>query len=170
MKRFRISELLFLMIGIILIASSMLLMKYEVSLVKLFNLHLSPGDPFQASYYSTPEVPSSPTPVPTQTPMIGESTKLSVYLTSPANLSKITRVKSPKTPQMLVFKFEVYPKRTESTFELLFKDKVVSTSTLPGNGTGMHEVSIPLPSSGLYQWRVKTTDITSELRTLILRD
>ena len=141
--------------------------------MKLFNLHLSPGDPFEASYYTASETDAAPAltnSMATPSSLFGESPKLSLYLAIPKNQATISRPKKFKTDATLSFRFEVYPKDANSTFELLFKNEVVTQMQISGNRTGIHELSIPFPKAGLYQWSVKVNDITSELRTLILRD
>jgi hypothetical protein len=172
--RFRMSEWLFLTFGMFLMLSSLFLLKNDYSLVMLFNLHLSPGDPFEASYYTAPAPTALPAPVAsaasTPTPVLAESSKVSVYLLSPANQSVVQKSKKSGRPTSLTFKFEVEPKASAATFELLFRNQVVKSFAEAGNASGIHEISLPFSKPGLYQWRVKAIDITSELRTVIIHE
>jgi hypothetical protein len=177
MKKFRTSEIVFMSIGLGLMMSSFFLLANNISLVKFFNLHQAPGDPFQASYYSEPvaspvmaQTPT-PTPIPTPVPVVTESTKLSLYLVSPLNQAVITHAKkSAGTHEKVLFKFEAYPKNSPVTFELLLKDQIIYSNSVPSSDTVKREISVEIEKAGLYQWRVKATDIISEIRTFTLRN
>jgi len=180
MKKFRRSELSFLVVGLILIMSSIVLLVNNISLVKFFNLKLVSSDPFEAYYYTvpnaspTPQMPlSTPTPQAqsvTPAPLVEESKELSIYMVSPINQALIQVQKNRKSANTLLFKFEVYPKNTSATLEMLYKDKVVLTKDVTGSSTGSYEISIPIPDPGLYQWRVKAIDKTSELRSFVINE
>ena len=181
MKKFRLSEIIFMLIGLILTFSSILLLHYNISLVQFFNLHLSPGDPFQASYYLGTETQTpgqtanvaQPNASPTSTPIqvVTESPELRLYLVAPLNQAVLTYPKKHAPgPEKILFKFEVYPKSTPTTFELLLKDKVIFTKAIPQTLSGLHELSVEIEKLGLYQWRVKAFDITSELRSFTLHE
>jgi hypothetical protein len=187
MKMFRRSELVFMIAGLILILSSIFLLEEKFSLVKFFNLHLSSGDPFTASYYSAataqePNLGPKPTPMPSPTPVSPisaasvaattdtEAKELSIYLVSPINQAVIQTPKNSKTPATLTFKFEIYPKNTPALFELLFKNEVVVSKSVPGSSNGSSSITIPFPEPALYAWRIKALDNTSELRQLIINE
>jgi hypothetical protein len=177
MKKFRTSEIVFMSIGLGLMASSFFLLVNNISLVKFFNIHHAPGDPFQASYYSEPltspvkAATPAPTPIPTPVPVVSESTRLSLYLLSPLNRAVITHAKkSAGTHEKVLFKFEVYPKNSPVTFELLLKDQVIYSNSVPTSETVSREISVEIEKAGLYRWRVKAADITSEIRTFTLKN
>ena len=106
MKKFRRSEVVFMIVGLVLIISSLFLLLDKFSVVKFFNLHLSPGDPFAASYYAKPLTSMSPaptlSPVPSPTPLAApeETKELSIYLDSPINQALIP---SPKNQKQRLF-------------------------------------------------------------------
>ncbi len=172
MKRFQNSELFFMTLGTSLIMSSVGFLHFDFSLAKFLKLNLEHGDPFQASY-SAPPLPAStpppsvtaPTPVPNLDPP-----EASIFLTFPANQAILTKMGNRKKGYPIRFKFEVYPKFTASTFELLYLGKVVITKEVKGTASGNFEIKVLLRKSGLYQWRIKTFGITSELRTMTIHD
>ena len=164
MRRFRRSEVLIQAVGLVLTISATVLLSYHISLVKLFNLHSGPGDPFAASYYSEPVLLQS-TPAPTAAPVLGESPKVGIFLMSPTNFSFIPW----KTNLPVLFKFDVYPKTTECTFELYYRNEIISKTDLSASATSLRILSIPISSPGLYQWRVKSPEFTTELRSFTLR-
>jgi hypothetical protein len=182
MRKFRRSEVFFIVVGLLLIAASLVLLMNDISLVRFFNLHLSLGDPFTASYYSKPNsAPPASTPVPAvssptpgserlSAPDRSDPNEISIYLTAPANQAIIPTPKNPKTPAVLVFKFEIYPKSTKAVLELRYKNEVVLSQAVDPNSQTPGEIHIPLPKPGLYQWQVKTLDKTSELRTLVINE
>ncbi len=172
MKKFRNSELFFITFGLVLISASVLFLRFDLSFTQFLNLNREHRDPFQASYTAPPLPSATPAPTvtaPTPVPAL-EPPEASIYLTFPANQAVLTKMGNPKTGYPIRFKFEVYPKFTPCTFELLFKDKVVITKELKGSATGTFELSVLIRKPGLYQWRIKTLDNTSELRTITIHN
>ena len=172
MNRFRNSEFFFITLGAGLILTSVAFLHFDFSVAKFLKLNLERGDPFQASY-SAPPLPSvtPPPSVTTSTPVPHlNPPESNIFLTFPANQAVLTKMGNPKKGYPIRFKFEIYPKFTPSTFELLYQDKVVITKAVKGSASGNFEIKVLIRKAGLYQWRIRAYDITSELRTVTIHD
>ena len=172
MKKFRNSEIFFLTLGTVLVAIALIFLHFDISVAKFLNLNLEHGDPFQASY-TAPALPAATPPptvtAPTPHPVL-DPPEASIFLTYPANQAVMTKMGNPQKGYPIKFKFEVYPRFTPCSIELIFKDKTVITKEINGSGTGTYAISVLIKKPGLYQWRIKTSEISSELRTVTIHD
>lgn len=172
MQKFRNSEIFFLTLGTVLVVLALTLLRFDLSIAKFLNFNLEHGDPFQASYTAPALLASTPPPTVTApTPISNlDPPQANIFLTYPANQAILTKLGNRQKGYPIRFKFEVYPRFTPCSFELLYQEKTVITKEIRGTGSGTYTISVLIKKPGLYQWRIKTSEITSELRTMTIHD
>jgi hypothetical protein len=165
--KFNRSEWTFLIIGTLMVISSLVLIGSGFSFLTIRNHYLTPSDPFQGTY----AVLSLENPVPTVTPFPTiESNREKTFLLFPAAGAVLTKTGLGHKGYPIRFKFEAEPKETSCTFELRFENKVIISKSPPKTETGSHEISILIRKPGLYQWQILTPNSVSETRELTIKE
>ena len=153
MNRFRVSELFFLGIGLSLTVISLYYYSHDYSIAHYFR-HIS-SDPFQASYsVATKDLTEDPTPA--------------IQLLSPASDEILEKIGNEKEGYHVRFKFEMNPRTASSELEILYRGKPIYVKLVPANQSGIHEVTVTLKKPGIYEWRAKDADITTDFRNITI--
>lgn len=153
--KFRVSEIFFTLLGIILISVALYFFNHNVSLTR--SLQTASSDPFKASY-------SAPIGV------SGGVNEPFVQLLFPAPDAVLTKTSVKKQPYSVKFRFEVSEAGYPCVFEMNFRGKPLLSKTFPRFTTRVIEIPVLIRVPGMYEWRIKAKGITTDFRTVTIQD